>query len=296
MTKESFAAGIFYTLLAAAGTSLVGLLGKLGGIDWSLDALIFWRYVAATSIYATTLLYLGLLRNAFSSGSAKLHFLRAFFVLGSQYSFYYYIQTNPLLNGLVLLSLGPLFIPFIEWIVTRNRIGKSTWVGLSVSFLGMLLVLQPDKQIFTFVSLVGVLSGFCQGCSQVVFAMTTKGERPEISILNMLFLCTIFSFIPYLAFESPHVTTKYYAPMAIALVVGMGLATALNQLARTAAYKHGTPSRLATFMYFSILLGGIYDWAIFHRAPNMLSVIGALLVITGGALKIFLRRHYLKKR
>jgi drug/metabolite transporter (DMT)-like permease len=296
MKRESFAIGVTFTILSALGVALVGLLGKLGGQDWSLEALIFWRYVAASVMCTLVLWFFKKLQHVFSSGSMKLHLLRASFVLIAQYSFYYYIQTNPLLNGLVLLSLGPLFIPLIGWLVNREEIGKSTWIGLAVSFLGMLLVLQPDSRIFSFVSLIGVLSGISQGCSQIVFAMSSRGEKPEQSILNMLLLCAGFSLIPYLIGKAPHTTNTFYAPVAIALILGMAAATMLNQFARVTAYKHATPSRLSTFMYFSILLGGIFDWLIFDEAPNTLSIIGALLVIIGGVLKIFFRWHFLRKK
>jgi drug/metabolite transporter (DMT)-like permease len=296
MRKESFAIGVTFTVLSGAGIALVGLLGKLGGQEWSLQALIFWRYAAAATICTFTLWAFKRLHHIFSPGNWKLHFLRASFVLIAQYSFYYYIQRNPLLNGLVLLSLGPLFTPIIEWVATRNRIGKSTWIGLIISFLGMLLVLQPDSRIFSFISLVGILSGLSQGCSQVVFAMSAKNEKTGQSILSMFLLCAGFSLIPYLAAHTPHTTATFYAPTAILLVLGMAAATMLNQFARVTAYKHGTPSRLATFTYFSIVLGGIFDWLIFNQVPNTLSIIGAALVIAGGISKIYFRRHFLRKK
>lgn len=296
MSKESFATGVSYTLLSAVGLSLVGLFGKLGAFEFTLDALIFWRFAAAFILCTAFLGLMGKLQDVFSISNPKIHFLRAFFVLGAQYSFYYYIQRESLLNGMVLLSLGPLFIPIIERIVLRSKIGKSTWVGLIVSFIGMLCVLQPDAGIFSLVSLIGVLAGLCQGCSQVVFGMSTKTERSDLSTLYLFFLCMVFSVIPYLFTESTWVQGKMEYMAGIFIVLGMGAASVLNQLSRAVAYMHGTPSRLATFLYFSILLGGIFDWLIFKNIPNLLSVIGAILVIAGGLLKIYLRAWILKRK
>jgi len=296
MGKESFAVGVSYTLLSAVGLAFTGLFGKLGGSEFSLEALIFWRFLASFIFCALFLGLIGKLHHVFSFQNPKIHFLRAFFVLGAQYSFYYYIQKVTLMNGMVLLSMGPLFIPMIEWIVLRNKIGKSTWAGLIVSCIGMICVLQPDKGIFTLLSLIGILAGFCQGCSQVVFGLSTKSERSDLSILYLFFLCMAFSLVPFLFSDGSWGIGKAEVWSPFLIVIGMGASSVLNQLARAVAYMHGTPSRLATFLYFAILLAAIFDWLIFGKIPNTLSAIGAILVVGGGLLKIYLRAWILKRK
>ena len=297
MQKESFTTGVVFTLLSATGIALVGLFGKWGGQDFSLEALIFWRYVSAFLLCFLFLWMCGKLRGGLSFQRPMLHFMRAFFVLGAQYSFYYYIQRETLLNGLVLLSLGPFLIPLIEWVVMRHRIGKSTWVSLIVSFIGVLCILQPDAGIFSLLSLVGVLAGICQGCSQVVFGMSRQHERMELSTLYMIFLCLVLSLIPYLAF-APSLGFKHPGNHwgTIGIIIMLGIASVMSQLTRAVAYQHGTPSRLATFLYFSILLGGVFDWLLFDQIPNALTALGTALVIGGGLLKIYLRSFILKNK
>ncbi len=296
MRKESFSVGVSFTLVSAFGISLVGLFGKLGGMEFSLESLIFWRFFAAFFICLVALWSVGSLNHPLLFENIKLHFIRAFFVLGAQYSFYYYIQKDTLLNGVVLLSLGPIFIPIIEFIVTRNPIGKSTWIGLVISFLGMLCILQPDAGLFSLLSLIGALAGLFQGCSQVVFGLSSKSEKTELSTLYMFFLCMILSLFPCLLSKTSFEPTQLKNATQIFIVFGLGAASVLNQLARAAAYQHGTPSRLATFLYFSIICAAILDWLVFDKAPNAISILGAILVITGGALKIYLRSVFLKKR
>lgn len=293
MRKESFAVGVSFTLLSATGLSLVGLMGKLGTAEFTLQGLIFWRFVVSFVFCALFLWLLGEFHHVFPIRRPKIHLIRAFFVLGAQYSFYYYIQKESLLNGMVLLSLGPLFIPIIEWIWVRTKIGISTWVSLIVSFFGMLCVLQPDTGIFSYVSFIGVLAGLCQGCSQVVFGMSVKDERSDLSVLYLFLICAAISFIPFL-FSHTFIAGKEEFSNSSLIILGVAIASVLNQYARAVAYRHGTPSRLATFLYFSIILGGVWDWLVFDRIPNTLSLIGAVLVILGGVLKIYIRALILK--
>lgn len=251
MHKKSFYSGVIYTLISASGIALVGLFGKLGASEFSLEALIFWRFFAAFFLCLLTLWLMRKLHPLSHDGNLKLHFMRAFFVLSAQYSFYYYIQRDTLMNGLVLLSLGPLSIPFIARVVTGHPIGKSTWVGLLVSFVGVLCILQPNQGIFSLLSLIGVLAGLCQGCSQVVFGISSKNERTELSTLYMFLICALLSLIPHLIFDRHFEIQSKLSFYVFGLIFLLGLSSVLNQLMRAAAYRHGTPTRLSPFLHFT---------------------------------------------
>lgn len=294
--KESFSTGVLLTLLSATGISLAGLFGKLGSPDLSLPSLIFWRFFSAFFLCFFLLGTLGRLHHIFSIAHPKSQLARSLLVLCSQYCFYYYIQSHSLLNGTVLLSLGPIFIPMIEWVFLGKKVGKSTLVGLIVSFLGMILVLQPDRNIFTVSSIIGILAGLAQGCSQVIFGLSAKEEQSDVSCFYLFLFGSGMSLIPYL-YSTPleHPPTVSLSTLFF-LILGMGIGSVLNQYARGVAYRHGTPSTLSTFLYFSILLGGLWDWLIFGEPPNTLSIIGAGFVILGGLLKIYLRAIILKRK
>lgn len=295
MHRVSFAFGVFYILLSATGLALVGLFGKLGSSKLPLQALMFWRFAGAFFIALLVLWLSGKLRHSIRCKNLKMHLMRAFFVLGAQYSFYYYIHHESLLNGLTLLGLGPLSIPLIEKVFMGRKIGKSTAIGLVISFAGALCILQPDGGIFSGLSLVGLMAGLLQGGSQVVFGMTAKKEGAETSVLYLFFLCALFGALPYLFTEPSLVASSSWSLSLLFMILVLCFVSVLSQVTRAFAYKCGTPSRLSMFLYFSIILGGVFDWAIFHEPPNGLSIFGAILVITGGMAKIYLRQIFLRK-
>lgn len=70
----------------------------------------------------------------------------------------------------------------------------------------------------------------------------------------------------------------------------------LNQYFRGKAYGFGKPATLATFLYLSIVISGIFDWAFFRVVPDFLTLIGSFLVILGGILKVYLRYLFLKRK
>lgn len=298
MKAESFKAGVFYMLLSATGLSLVALFAKVGIGEFSLTSLLFLRFVVATILCFIFLYVAGELKEIFPIKNLRIHFLRSLFVLTAQYSFIYYLEYSTLLNATLLLNTGPLFIPLIDRWVLKKHVGKSTWVSVAVAFIGVICVLQPDKGILSLVSMIGLLAGLCQGASQVIFGIAAKEERSDISVLYLFVICTCLTFLPYLLIDKlpagePIWGDAWYGAPAV-VIVFLGIGSCFNQLFRAAAYNHGSPSRLAPFLYISILLSGIFDWTIFGRIPNTLSIIGAVLIVLGGVLKIYLRHKILK--
>lgn len=294
MHKQSFLTGVAYMLLSAAGLSIVGLFGKLAQENISLTALVFYRFSSAFVLCLLLYALIGKIKKSFGSYPLKINILRTVFVLGAQYCFYSYIQNASLLNGMALLNTGPIFMPFIERVFLGNRIGRSTWISILVSFVGVIMILQPDSGIFSKASLLGLSAGIFQAGSQVIFGVHSREENIELSILVLFALCAVTSFIPFILSSPTLVSFKVHEGYMLFLVLGLAVGSIFNQLARAEAYKHSTPSRLASFLYFAVILAGIYDWMVFKITPNALSCVGAGLVILGGILKIVLRHKALR--
>ncbi|MBM3192060.1 MAG: DMT family transporter, partial [Chlamydiae bacterium] len=166
--KESFELGIVFMIISATALAFTGFLGQLGMKDFYIPAMIFWRFIAAFILYGVYLAIRRELKHLWPVRHLWIHLARAFFILTAQYTFYYYIQKTNLLNAVVLLNTGPLFIPLVEWGLLRNKIGKSTWISIGVAFVGVLCVLQPHTGIFSYSSFIGLSAGVCQAFSQVL--------------------------------------------------------------------------------------------------------------------------------
>lgn len=288
MDNKDYMSGVFFILLSAVGLSITGLLGKIGFESLTLPGMVFWRYLTGF-LFCLFLFFLARkLEEGISLEAIKMQGLRALFLLGSQYCFYFFLERNSLLNAMALLNTGPLFIPIFERWILGQHIPKSAWIGIGISFVGVILVLQPNAAIFSYMSLVGLTAGFCQGASQVVFGINTKRDNSNTGVFILMFLAAFASFIPYL-FTRATFTPGHHVDIGIVLLLmGLGIASVINQFFRSEAYKRGSPSRLAAFLYFSVLLAGFYDWAFFDLAPDPLSVLGAVLIICGGLLKIYI--------
>ncbi len=279
---------VFFMLLSSVGLTITGLLAKVGFQTLTLNSLVFWRFFVSFLICLSLLWLFRKLDEEVDLGQIKSHVLRAIFLLLSQYSFYYYLEKATLLDAVALLNTGPLFIPMLERWIIGTRVPMSAWVGILVSFLGVMLVLQPENSIIAWIGLLGLFGGFCQGMSQVLFGMNTKREASDIGVFVLMLLLAVFSAIPYfLSGDRTLVEGQELDWSVIGILIGLGVASVANQLFRAEAYKRESPSRLAAFLYISVLLAGLFDWCFLGVVPDFVSIVGAVLIILGGIIKVY---------
>jgi drug/metabolite transporter (DMT)-like permease len=297
--SSSFERGIFWMLLSATCLSVSFLFLKINLLYVDYFFLLFLRFFIPLLLVIILIIISWKWKKIISSKHIWLQLGRAFCVLVSQYGIAFYITKNSLLNATVLLNSSPLFIPVIEWIFLKQRPGKSTLLGASLAFFGVVLILHPDASLFTAMSAIGILAALGQAGSQVLYGLKSKSENLLSSLFYLFFLTTLFSFLVFiLSKEESAGTTLSNAASGILVlsIVLMALSTLLNQYFRGLAYRCGRPSTLATFLYFSVFISALFDWLIFKKSPTVLSIIGSCLIILGGILKVFLRAHILKKK
>lgn len=286
-------------LLSGLALSLVLLISRLSLVYFPLILLIFLRFAIPTFLLFA-ILVLKERKMLFQSFRFKkedgLKVLRALLVVGAQLSILFYLKIGTVLDATVLLNTGPLFIPLLEWLFLKHKIGKSTIVAMIVSAVGVFLILRPEITIFRLASIIGLLGGILQAGSQILFGIYAKHETGLLPLFRLFFLCTVISFITLLFFPSEYLPFCHNCTQAWAFMSALAIFTLLNQWFRSRAYFYGKPSTLACFFYSSIIFAMIFDWLFFDNAPTVLSYVGAGLVILGGILKIYLRHIILKRR
>lgn len=290
-SKRSFTHGALFMALSAGSLSLAYLFVKMSTAEVPFFLLVFLRFIIPFLLLA---LIFAVRRLSIKTVSLRGHIVRALFVLTAQYSIFYYISKDSLLNATVLLNTSPFFIPLIEWLVLKYHIPKSTWISIAISAAGVICILQPDAGLFSLLSFVGLLAGIAQACSQVAFGLSAQKESPEISLFYLFGIGSILTFFPLLGQKT--VLEVAWEPDLIGYVLLLSLASLMNQYFRAKAYAHRKPSTLSTFLYLSVLISGFFDWFVFKEIPNTLSIIGAILVIVGGISKIVLRYYFLKRK
>jgi len=296
--RRSYEWGILWMLISASFLSISFLFLKLNLAYLDFFTVIFLRFSIPLCFVLVFLTALGQWKAVFKKPKLWLQVLRSLCVLVSQYGLAFYLSHDTLLNATILLNTSPLFIPFIEWLFLGRVPGKSTIVGATVAFFGVILVLKPDVSLFSVLSGIGLLAALGQASSQVLYGLQSKRENLLVSLFYLFFFTTLVSGLIDLAIHNkvPEQLVPEKMTYVAILVLLMAIGTLFNQFFRGLAYRCGNPSTLTTFLYFSVFVSALLDALVFQHYPAFSTVIGGCLIILGGVLKIFLRAHILKHK
>lgn len=294
---EKYSHGVAYIFVSVFNLSLFLLFTKLGTENTPFFLLTFLRFLVPLLLILPILHYRDLFKTFSLFKDSQHHLSRGFCVLVMQYAVFYYLTKGSLLNLTALLNLSPIFIALAERILFKHHIPKSVAISLAISFVGVLCVLQPDKDLFSWLSLLGLLAAMAQAGSQVLYGLNIKREPQAISLFYLFFIGSIASFCIFIISDL-FLNQKLFTDMHLFFanwtspiyLIGLSIFTLVNQLFRGMAYKHGRPSSFAPFLYFTVFFSALFDWFIFHASFDLLSLVGTLLILLGGLLQIFLHR------
>lgn len=280
-------------LVSSMLLSLFSLFGKFAVEDTPFFLLSFLRFFIPLVIMLPFLLWTSSFKELLYTGNLKLQFLRCLCILVYQYSIFYYLMHSSLLNATVLQNTFPLFLPILERIFFKHRFNKREIVSMLVCFAGVLCILQPKSGLFESLSIVVILAPLSQAGAQVLFAHQARKENPKSTLFYLYFLSSVGAGIIYLVstelvgIKSSPLNSTWFVWSNI---VALGVVSIFNQYFRGKAYEHCKPSSLTPFLYLSLIFSAVLDWAIFHRFPNWLSALGALLVISGGLVQMYKKK------
>lgn len=297
-SSSSFEKGIVWMLLSAACLSFSILFLKINLSYLNYYFLVFLRFFIPFLFILILFSIRWEWKVLIFSTHIPLQLFRCACVLVSQYGIVFYLTKNTLLNATVLLNTAPLFIPIIEWIFLGHRPGKSTILGALLAFLGVILILHPNRSLFTPISGIGLLAAIGQAGSQVLYGLKPKSENPLASLFYLFLFSSLFSGVLFFLIEGKEKIewSQNYDWIIFTSLILMALGTLLNQYFRGLAYRCGRPSTLVTFLYFSVFVSAFLDWVVFKHTPSLLTVIGSVLIVLGGVLKVFLRAKILKSK
>jgi len=190
------------------------------------------------------------------------------------------VQRISLVNTVLLSNTAPLFIPIIVWLWKGVRIGKRLWMGVLIGFIGIAIILRPNHQIINVGALFALGAAICLSISAIAKRRLVKTE-PIHTILFYYFLICTFLSIPF-SFEN----WKPLSAETLLLLCLLGVFFSCAQLLFLHALRYAKPSFLGPFNYSAIVYGVIIQWLVWGNLPTLWTVVGIIVVCTGGIITI----------
>jgi drug/metabolite transporter (DMT)-like permease len=192
----------------------------------------------------------------------------------------------PLATATVLGFTMPLFLTALSVLLLRERVGWRRWTAVVVGFLGVLLVARPGaagEALPAWPVLLLLLGSL--GWALAMMTIRRMGDAGEHGVTIVMWFAIGGAVLSGLA-----AVPVWVEPDARqwALLVAIGLVSAVAQLMMTEAYRRGETTLLAPFEYASLLWTVALGALVWGEWPGPLDLAG-FAVLVGAGLFIWRR-------
>lgn len=274
--------GVFLILLATLCIVLMNTCAKASSVTLGPVEMVFYRGVVALGLLVP---YMLATRPAsvFKSHRIGAHIYRAAVGnIGVGLVFWAY-SLLPMANATALLFAAPLFVTALSPLLLKERVDGTRWMAVAAGFGGIVLISRPSLSLLADpASIVGLGAAFCMALVDMALRNLGRTEDPLTTVFYFIFGGVVLS-APY--------TLLYGSLPAGSLlpwVVGIGIFTAVQQLAKTAAFRFAEASFLAPYTYTAIVWACIAGWLLWQERLSVQVMVGTGVVI---ASNLFILRR-----
>jgi drug/metabolite transporter (DMT)-like permease len=274
--------GSALTLTSALIYAIQTALIKGWGKEISIPIIIFIQSVACMILIMPAIFAKGSQRakQLMKTNNVKIHFLRTVFSLGISYFLFSAVKFIPLVDAALLTNTAPLIMPFLGWLFLSQKINHRLWLPLIIGFIGIILVLRPNGEVFQAASLLGLGAAVCMAASIMLIRRASKTD----SALTNVFYYFLFS-LPISAI----IAAIFWNPIswhAIFIVVGIGVLFFSVQMTLVYATKFVSAQTVGSLYLFNIVFSALIGWMVWHAALTPLMILGVAVTIIGAIYTI----------
>ena len=224
------------------------------------------------------------LRDLVTTNALKFHLVRALLGLGAMFCFYFAIGHVDLSTAVLLSNTSPIFAPIVAYFWLGEKVPISARLALVIGFLGVFLLLKPGELTFNVAAFTGLLSGVLSALSITVIRYMSSTESPTRIVFYNSVIGVVVSAVPLLWYWVTPTASHFM------ILSGIAISATLAQLAITRGLALAPIATIGPFSFSTVLFAGIFGWVLWLELPDALSLLGTLLVITGGVIAISARR------
>lgn len=203
---------------------------------------------------------------------------RGFLTAGANFGFFFALAHVPIVTALMLSYIGPVLIVLLSRPLLGERVGLHQWLGVSVAFAGVIVVLRPDSLSLPPAALAIFGSALC-------WALLSISNR-RLAGLEPAGVLAFYT-VPISALLAGLLTVgNWTAPegtdwLLFAVAGGCG---ASAHLLVAMAYRHANAAVIAPFEYTALIWISLAGYLFWNEKPDAFTWLGGAAVILGGWL------------
>ena len=218
----------------------------------------------------------------------KLAAVRGLSVSFAQLMFYLSLGIMAFATATTISYTTAIFTTALAVPILGERVGWVRWVAVAIGFVGVMMILQPGTDAFTWALLLPVGAAFLYAFSGVTARLIDPEVPTPLFNLHSSVFAAVGSFCLALAVGG---FSSIASVEDLAFIVLMGMFGGSAVLCLVVAYRMTEPSNLAPFSYFGIPIAFALGWLFFDEAPVDDLWPGAALIVIGGLMIVYRERR-----
>ena len=192
---------------------------------------------------------------------------------------------------------APIFVALLSAYGTNETVSVRGWFAIALGFAGVLVILKPGTDLFSYWSLLPVLGGFLYAVSNVITRVHCQSIPPVSLALSLNFLMLVVGSICSLVVASiviDEVTSRQLAYLTWnwidmtnslwSVIIVLSLLVVLISVSLARAYQVAKPAIVATFDYSYLVFMAAWDYLFFERPPEATTILGIAMIIGAGIM------------
>jgi drug/metabolite transporter (DMT)-like permease len=240
------------------------------------------RFLFAFLVIATAA---AVLRPHISRPHWGLHIGRTAFGWGGVTLMFAAVAFIPLSDATAISFLNPVFgmilaIPFLG-----ERVGRWRWFAAFTALIGAMILLRPGPETFQVAGLLAFGAAMLMGL-ELIFIKKLADREASFQVLlinNCIGLVT--ASVAVLPVWTMPTGPQWAALAALGILMATAQACFINAVARADA------SFITPFSYVTLIFASLYDLFIFDVWPDAVSVLGAVIILSGASILAWRERR-----
>lgn len=260
--------------------AIMGALVKTASTKYTSPELVFYRgWIGLVAIYVV--IYAR--KQSLATHYVWKHASRSIIGFVATVFFFYALATLPLATATTLNQTSPLFMASILPFVLHQPARKILWFAIALGFIGVTLLMKPSVHFDELAALsIGLLSGLGAGIVYVHVTLLGRAGEPDWrTVFYFSLACTVGGFI-WMLFYDVHLPTVQDIPILLSL----GAATTLGQLAMTRAYRTGNPLVVGSLAYSTVVFSSLFGWYFWEETLSTDRWLAIGLIIFSGVISV----------
>jgi drug/metabolite transporter (DMT)-like permease len=263
-------------LLATCCFGCLDTMSKYLVAYYPASSLVWIRYVLQTVVMAAIFLpRMGM--RLVRTTSPGVQFVRGLMLVLSSVVFVIALNHMQIAEVASIVFLAPIIVALAGGPLLGERVSARTWMALAGGFTGVLLIIRPGGNAFTWWALLPLGCAFFFAGYQILTRKLAGHDDPITTLFYPgLIACLVVPPVFPGAFDIPTV------PLHLAMISAIGILGAVGHFLLIRAHGLAPATILSPFGYSQLLVVMTLGWLVFDQLPDGIALTGIALIAGSG--------------